>query len=93
MSVEGWSVPAHKKRSHQRMSSNFTCHQSKGIGQHETRAVALSGKAQWRRGLYHRRPMPCCMRPGETEGGGLDMVTPVVGLMMGMALRARVAAG
>lgn len=46
----------------------------------------------WR--IYHRRPMPCCIRAGDTEGGGLDMVIPVVGLMMGMALpRVRVAAG
>jgi hypothetical protein len=38
--------------------------------------------------------MACCIRAGDTEGGGLDMVMPVVGLMMGMALpRARVAAG
>lgn len=43
---------------------------------------------------YHRRPTACgCIRPGDTEGGGLDMVMPVAGLMMGMALRARVAEG
>jgi len=33
------------------------------------------------------------MRAGETDGGGLDMVIPVAGLMIGMALRARVAEG
>ena len=33
-------------------------------------------------------------RPGETEGGeGEVMVMPVTGLMMGIALRVRVAAG
>lgn len=42
---------------------------------------------------YHLRPMPCCILAGETEGGGLDIVMPVAGLTMGMALRARVAAG
>jgi len=43
---------------------------------------------------YHRPAMGRgCIRPGETEGGGLDMVMPVAGLMMGMALRARVAEG
>lgn len=43
---------------------------------------------------YHRRPMTlCCIRAGETDGGGLDMEMPVAGLTMGMALRARVAAG
>jgi hypothetical protein len=43
---------------------------------------------------YHRRPMACgCIRAGDTDGGGLDMEMPVAGLMIGMALRARVAAG
>lgn len=45
---------------------------------------------------YHRPPARidcCCIRPGDTDGGGLDMVMPVRGLMMGMALRARVAEG
>lgn len=37
--------------------------------------------------------MECCILAGDTEGGGLDMVMPVAGLMMGMALRPRVAAG
>jgi len=39
--------------------------------------------------------MLCCIRaPGDTDGGeGLVMVMPVRGLMMGMALRARVAEG
>lgn len=45
------------------------------------------------RPAYHRRPMECCILAGDTEGGGLDMVMPVAGLMMGMALRPRVAAG
>ncbi len=36
---------------------------------------------------YQRRPMACCILAGEMEGGGLDMVMPVRGLMMGMALR------
>jgi hypothetical protein len=35
----------------------------------------------------------CCILLGDTDGGGLDMVRPLAGLMMGMALRARVAAG
>jgi hypothetical protein len=44
--------------------------------------------------IYHRRPMGCCcILLGDTDGGGLDMVRPLAGLMMGMALRARVAAG
>lgn len=42
---------------------------------------------------YQRRPMACCILAGEMEGGGLDMEMPVRGLMMGMALRPRVAAG
>lgn len=42
---------------------------------------------------YQRRPRGCCIRPGDTDGGGLDMVRPLAGLMMGMALRVRVAAG
>lgn len=33
------------------------------------------------------------MAAGDTEGGGLDMLMPVAGLMMGIALRPRVAAG
>ena len=38
--------------------------------------------------------MTCwCIRAGDTDGGGLLMVAPVDGLMMGMALRARVADG
>ena len=42
---------------------------------------------------YHRPLICCCILGGETEGGGLDMVRPLAGLMMGMALRVRVAAG
>ena len=42
--------------------------------------------------IYHRLPM-CCILAGETDGGGLDIVRPLAGLMMGIALRARVAAG
>lgn len=43
---------------------------------------------------YHRPRMDCCcIRAGETDGGGLDIVMPVRGLMIGMALRARVADG
>jgi hypothetical protein len=45
------------------------------------------------RRIYHRRPMDCCILAGDTDEGGLDMVMPVAGLMMGMALRPRVAAG
>lgn len=41
---------------------------------------------------YHRRPMWCILA-GDTEGGGLDMVKPLAGLMMGIALRVLVAAG
>lgn len=37
--------------------------------------------------------MDCCILAGETDDGGLAMVIPVAGLMMGMALRPRVAAG
>lgn len=43
--------------------------------------------------IYHRRPMACCILPGDTDGGGLAIVRPLAGLIMGMALRARVAAG
>jgi len=50
-------------------------------------SVARAGLA-----LYHLR-MLCCILEGDTEGGGLDMVMPVAGLTMGMALRARVAEG
>lgn len=41
---------------------------------------------------YHRRPIGCSLA-GDTEGGGLDIVRPLAGLMMGMALRVLVAAG
>src|SRR5690554_2417319 len=34
-----------------------------------------------------------CILPGDTEGGGLFIVIPVAGLMIGIALRPRVAAG
>lgn len=44
--------------------------------------------------LYHRRPIDCwTIRAGETDGGGDDIEMPVAGLMIGIALRARVAAG
>jgi len=43
--------------------------------------------------LYHLRPIPCCILAGDTDGGGLDMLIPVVGLTIGIALRTRVAAG
>lgn len=43
---------------------------------------------------YHRRPMDCCcIRPGDTDGGGLDIEMPVAGLIIGIALRVRVAEG
>lgn len=42
--------------------------------------------------VYHRR-RDCCSAAGDTEGEGLAMVMPVAGLMMGMALRPRVAEG
>lgn len=45
------------------------------------------------RHIYQRRPIDCCILAGETDAGGLDMMMPVAGLMMGMALRPRVAAG
>lgn len=43
--------------------------------------------------LYHLRPIPCCILAGDTDGGGLDMLIPVVGLTIGIAFRTRVAAG
>ncbi len=36
-------------------------------------------------------PPPYHRRAGDTDGGGLDMVLPVAGLMIGIGLRARVA--
>jgi hypothetical protein len=42
---------------------------------------------------YHRLLTGCCILAGDTDWGGLDMEMPVAGLMMGMALRARVAEG
>jgi len=33
------------------------------------------------------------IRAGDTDGGGLDMEMPVAGLIIGIALRARVAEG
>jgi hypothetical protein len=42
---------------------------------------------------YHRLLTGCCILAGDTDCGGLDMEMPVAGLMMGMAFRARVAAG
>lgn len=56
------------------------------------RVISSSIKEAIRRAIYHRLPM-CCIRAGDTDGGGLDMVRPLAGLMMGIALRARVAAG
>lgn len=54
----------------------------------------LSSQDQDGENAYHRRPMACCIRAGDTEGGGLDMEMPVEGLTIGMALpRIRVAAG
>src|SRR5690625_4690209 len=50
-------------------------------------------RARLRKCSYHRRPRGVCMPAGDTEGGGLDMEMPVAGLMMGMALRPRVAEG
>lgn len=50
---------------------------------------------EWKRDdpvIYHRLPI-CCIRAGDTDGGGLDIVRPFAGLMIGIALRARVAAG
>jgi len=63
--------------------------------------TTASGKLNSRLGVteargqppYHRRPTGCCILAGDTDGGGLDMEMPVAGLMMGMALRARVAEG
>lgn len=37
--------------------------------------------------------MAAAAAAGDSDGGGLDMLIPVMGLMMGMALRPRVAAG
>lgn len=59
--------------------------------------TASNGEEKERRRLtqsihYHRRSAGCILA-GDTEGGGLAMVMPVAGLMIGMALRARVAAG
>lgn len=42
---------------------------------------------------HHRLLTGCCILAGDTDCGGLDMEMPVAGLMMGMALRARVAEG
>lgn len=44
------------------------------------------------RSVYQRRPI-CCILAGDTDCGGLDMLMPVLGLTIGMALRIRVAAG
>lgn len=41
----------------------------------------------------YQRWVAGCIRLGETDCGGLDMLRPVIGLTMGMALRVRVAAG
>lgn len=44
--------------------------------------------------VYQRRPsVCCCILAGDTDCGGLDMLIPVLGLTMGIALRIRVAAG
>jgi len=76
--------------------SNFTlqiCNDDDGLGS----GLSLDLASQ-RRDVsappYHRRAsVCCCIRAGDTEGGGLDMTPPVAGLMIGMALRERVAAG
>jgi hypothetical protein len=42
--------------------------------------------------LHHRRGL-FCIKPGEMDVGGLDKVTPVLGLTIGMPLRTRTADG
>ena len=78
----GFSIGARQdEQLDQGMCSNFT-----------TLFTSLPRVRRWL--IYHRRPMICCIWGGDTEGGGLDIVMPVVGLIMGMALpRLRVAAG
>lgn len=45
-------------------------------------------------GYYHLRPpREGCILEGDTDGDGLVIEIPVVGLIIGMALRARVAEG
>jgi hypothetical protein len=67
-----------------------------------TTMIASDQQAMWRRALlgtrpqhrpYHRRPIVCCILAGDTDGEGLAIVMPVAGLIIGMALRVRVAAG
>lgn len=43
--------------------------------------------------VYHRRPIGWCILAGDTDCGGLDMLIPVLGFTIGIALRIRVAAG
>lgn len=60
-----------------------------------TTVVVRTAMAKPMTEAYHRRLMCCCccILAGEMDGGGLAMVMPVTGLMIGMAFRARVAAG
>jgi hypothetical protein len=59
----------------------------------KTEAGKLPQKKESGASLYHLRPIPCCILAGDTDGGGLDMLTPVWGFTIGIALRIRVADG
>lgn len=73
-----------------------------GVGSHKNGGEVEERSSCGRDGGAKRRPRDFYQRPdlrgwcilaGETDEGGLDMVRPFAGLMMGMALRVRVAAG
>jgi hypothetical protein len=66
------------------------CNDDGGFGRASSRLGVTEAR---REPPHHRRLTGCCILAGDTEGGGLDMEMPVAGLMMGMALRARVAEG
>lgn len=68
------------------------CSDAHDYGWTEERAGVSSPSAGSETPTYQRRPIGCSLA-GDTEGGGLDIVRPLAGLMMGMALRVRVAAG
>jgi hypothetical protein len=87
------SVPAKMDSSNERMRTVIL--QSRLQRRRRLRAAqSRLGVTEARREpLYHRLLTGCCILAGDTDCGGLDMEMPVAGLMMGMAFRARVAAG
>jgi len=98
MSMPVMSVPVPAKMNSYSDAADDTLQRKAMHSTNKERATgdgsAISSSAGGGSGIvYHRPLMACCILAGDTDGGGLDMVRPLAGLMMGIALRARVAAG